>query len=61
MIKIVISVLFVIVSLIILYRLVVSAYWHVQGMKLRRYLDLLDDKNPDFVVDTSFKEKEDNN
>lgn len=61
MIKIIISVLFVIASLIILYRLVVAVYWHVQGMKLRRHLDLFDKENPDFVVDTSFKEKEDNN
>lgn len=61
MIKIIISVLFVIAALIALYRLVVAAYWHVQGMKLRRHLDLFDTENPDFVVDTSFKEKEDNN
>ena len=61
MIKIIISVLFVIAALILLYRLVVAAYWHVQGMKLRRHLDLFDNKNPDFIVDTSFKEKEDNN
>ena len=61
MIKIIISVLFVIASLILLYRLFVATYWHVQGMKLRRHLDLFDKENPDFVVDTSFKEKEDNN
>lgn len=61
MIKIVISAFFVIAALILLYRLVVSAYWRVQGMKLRRHLDLFDNKNPDFIVDTSFKEKEDNN
>lgn len=61
MIKIIISVLFVVVALIALYRLVVAAYWHVQGMKLRRHLDMFDDKNPDFIVDTSFKEKDDNN
>lgn len=61
MIKIIISVLFVIAALIILYRLVVAAYWHVQGMKLRRHLDLFDNENPDFIVDTSFKEKDDNN
>lgn len=61
MIKIIISVLFVIAVLIALYRLVVAAYWHVQGMKLRRHLDLFDKENPDFIVDTSFKEKEDNN
>lgn len=61
MIKIMISVILVVLALIILYRLVVAAYWHVQGMKLRRHLDLFDNKNPDFVVDTSFKEKEDNN
>lgn len=61
MIKIIISVLFVIAALILLYRLVVATYWHVQGMKLRRHLDLFDEENPDFVVDTSFKEKEDNN
>ena len=60
MIKIIISVLFVIVSLIALYRLVVAVYWHVQGMKLRRHLDMFDDKNPDFIIDTSFKEKDDN-
>lgn len=54
MIKIIISVLFVIVALIALYRLVVAAYWHVQGMKLRRHLDLFDKENSDFVVDTSF-------
>ncbi len=42
MIKIIISVLFVIAALILLYRLVVSAYWRVQGMKLRRHLDLFD-------------------
>ena len=61
MIKIIISVLFVIAALIALYRLVVAAYWHVQGMKLRRHLDMFDDKNADFVVDTSFNEKDDNN
>lgn len=61
MIKIIISVLFVIACIILLYRLVVAAYWHVQGMKLRRHLDLFDKNNPDFIVDTSFKEKEDNN
>lgn len=61
MIKIIISVLFVIATLILLYRLVVATYWHVQGMKLRRHLDLFDKENSDFVVDTSFKEKEDNN
>lgn len=61
MIKIIIFVLFVVVALIALYRLVVAAYWHVQGMKLRRHLDMFDDKNPDFIVDTSFKEKDDNN
>lgn len=61
MIKIIISVLFVIAALIVLYRLIVSAYWHVQGMKLRRHLDLFDKENPDFVVNTSFKEKEDDN
>lgn len=61
MIKIIISVLFVIACIILLYRLVVAAYWHVQGMKLRRHLDLFDKDNPDFIVDTSFKEKEDNN
>ena len=60
MIKIVISVLFVIVAFILLYRLVVAAYWHVQGMKLRRHLDMFDKENSDFIVDTSFKEKEDN-
>ena len=60
MIKIIISVLFVIAALIALYRVIVAAYWHVQGMKLRRHLDLFDNKNPDFIVDTSFKEKEDN-
>ena len=60
MIKIIISVLFVISALIALYRLIVAAYWHVQGMKLRRHLDLFDKENPDFIVDTSFKEKEDN-
>lgn len=61
MIKIIISVLFVIAALILLYRLVVAAYWHVQGMKLRRHLDLFDNKNPDFIIDTSFKEEKDNN
>ena len=61
MIKIVISVLFVIAVLILLYRLIVAAYWHVQGMKLRRHLDMFDDKNPDFIVGTSFTEKDDNN
>lgn len=61
MIKIIISVLFVIAALIALYRIIVAAYWHVQGMKLRRHLDLFDNKNPDFIEDTSFKEKEDNN
>lgn len=61
MIKIIVSVLFVIAALILLYRLVVATYWHVQGMKLRRHLDLFDKENPDFIVDTSFKEKEDNN
>ena len=61
MIKIIISVLFVIVALIALYRLVVAVYWHVQGMKLRRHLDLFDKESPDFIIDTSFKEKEDNN
>ena len=61
MIKIIISVLFVLAVIILLYRLIVSAYWHVQGMKLRRHLDLFDKEIPDFVVDTSFKEKEDNN
>ena len=60
MIKIIISVIFVIVALIALYRLVVAVYWHVQGMKLRRHLDLFDKENPDFLVDSSFKEKEDN-
>ena len=60
MIKIIISVLIFIVSLILLYRLVVAVYWHVQGMKLRRHLDMFDDKNPDFIVDTSFKEKDEN-
>lgn len=61
MIKIIISVLFVIAALILLYRLVVSVYWNVQGMKLRRHLDMFDKENPDFVIDTSFKEKENNN
>ena len=65
MIKIIISVVVpvvvVLACIILLYRLVVAAYWHVQGMKLRRHLDLFDDKNPDFIVDTSFKEKDDNN
>ena len=61
MIKIVISVLFVLVALILLYRLFVAAYWRVQGMKLRRHLDLFDKENPDFVVDTYFKEKEEDN
>lgn len=60
MIKIIISVLFVIAALIGLYRLVVAVYWHAQGMKLRRNLDLFDKESPDFIVDTSFKEKEDN-
>lgn len=60
MIKIIISVLFVIAALIVLYRLIVAAYWHFQGMKLRRHLDMFDDKNPDFIIDTSFKEKEEN-
>ncbi len=60
MVKIIISVLFVIAAFILLYRLVVAAYWHVQGMKLRRHLDLFDNKNPDYVIDGSFKEKEDN-
>ena len=60
MVKIIISVLFVVAALILLYRLFVAAYWHVQGMKLRRHLDMFDDKNPDFIVNTSFKEKEDN-
>lgn len=61
MIKIIIFVLFVLAVIILLYRLIVAAYWHVQGMKLRRHLDLFDDKNPYFIVDTSFKEKDDNN
>ena len=58
MIKIIISILFVIVAFVLLYRLVVAVYWYVQGMKLRRHLDMFDDKNPDFIIDTSFKEKE---
>lgn len=58
MIKIIISVFFVIVALILLYRLFVAAYWHVQGMKLRRHLDMFDKENPDFITDTFFKEKE---
>lgn len=61
----IISVLFIVasilVSLVFIYRIVVAAYWHVQGMKLRRHLDLFDKESPDFIVDTSFKEKEDNN
>ena len=61
MIKIIFSVLFVIAALIALYRLVVAAYWHVQGMKLRHHLYMFDDKNPDFIIDTSFKEKEEEN
>lgn len=61
MIKIIISVVFVFACLILLYRLVVAAYWHVQGMKLRRHLDMFDDKNTDFIVDTTFKEKDENN
>lgn len=61
MIKIIISVLLVIAALIALYRLIVAVYWHVQGMKLRRHLDIFDKDNPDYIVDTSFKEKDDNN
>lgn len=65
MIKIIISVVVpvvvVLACIILFYRLVVAAYWHFQGMKLRRHLDLFDKENPDFIVDTSFKEKEDNN
>ena len=47
MIKIIISVLCILACLILLYRFVVAAYWHVQGMKLRRHLDLFDEENPD--------------
>lgn len=49
MIKIIISVLFIIASLILIYRLVVAAYWHVQGVKLRRNLDKLDIDFTDFI------------
>lgn len=60
MIKIIISVIFVIALLVLIYRLVVAAYWHVQGMKLRRHLDMFDKENSDFVVDGSFQDKEKN-
>lgn len=59
MIKIIISVLFVIAAFILLYRLVVATYWHVQGMKLRRHLDMFDKENADFIV-SSFEDKENN-
>ena len=58
MIKIIISVLFVIAILVLIYRLVVAAYWHVQGMKLRRHLDMFDKENSDFVIDVSANDKE---
>ena len=58
MIKIIISVLFVIAILVLIYRLVVAAYWHVQGMNLRRHLDMLDKENSDFVIDVSANDKE---
>ena len=51
MIKIIISVLFVIVALILLYRLFVSAYWHVQGVKLRRNLDKLGKNYTDTIIE----------
>lgn len=60
MIKIIVSVLFVIVALILLYRLVVAAYWHVQGMKLRRHLDMFDKENSDIIIDSFCQDKESN-
>lgn len=60
MIKIIISVLFVIAALILLYRLVVAAYWHVQGMKLRRHLDMFDKENSDIIIDSFCQDKESN-
>ena len=58
MIKIIISVLFVIAALILLYRLVVAVYWHVQGMKLRRHLDMFDKENSDIIIDSFCQDKE---
>lgn len=60
MIKIIISVLFVIAALILLYRLVVAAYWHVQGMKLRRHLDMFDKENSDIIIDSFCQDEESN-
>lgn len=60
MIKIIISVLFIIASLILVYRLVVAAYWHVQGMKLRRHLDIFDKDNSDVIIDSFCQDEEKN-
>lgn len=57
MIKIVISILFVLACIVLLYRFIVAAYWHVQGVKLRRNLDKLGKNFTDVIIEEYCEEE----